>query len=137
VLTSRYLDELDVLGDDDIALGPHFEVKICDRFRLKTLSEDIVRLIIRRNRSQVFTSECGPSPITSSRRSSSGYLKPVFFQVSYAGRANDGLVARYRCDAGFLLEGNPLTICLHGEWRHSTPTCVTQGKHKQKFFFLG
>jgi len=25
------------LGDDDIALGPYFEVKTCDRFRLKTI----------------------------------------------------------------------------------------------------
>jgi len=28
---------LEDLGDDDIALGPHLEVKICDRFRLKTI----------------------------------------------------------------------------------------------------
>jgi len=35
-----YLVILKDLGDDDIALGLHLEVKICDdRFRLKTISE--------------------------------------------------------------------------------------------------
>jgi len=38
LLISWYLEEL---GDDDIALGPLFEVKTCGRFRLKT----IIRLI--------------------------------------------------------------------------------------------
>jgi len=32
---------LEDLGDDDIALGTHFEVKTCDRFWLKT----IIRLV--------------------------------------------------------------------------------------------
>jgi len=54
------------LGDDDIALGPHFEVKTCDWFRLKA--------IINRNRSQVFTSKCGPSAMSSSPRSSSSSM---------------------------------------------------------------
>jgi len=35
------LGDLEDLGDDDIALGPHLEVKTCNRFRLKT----IIRLI--------------------------------------------------------------------------------------------
>jgi len=31
---------LEDLGDDDITLGPHLEVKTCDRFRLKTIMTD-------------------------------------------------------------------------------------------------
>jgi len=40
-MTSRYQEELEDLGDDDIALGPRFWGKTCDRFRLKT----IIRLV--------------------------------------------------------------------------------------------
>jgi len=43
----------------------HFEIKTCDRFRLETI------ITLKRNRSQVFTSKCGPSAMSSSPRSSS------------------------------------------------------------------
>jgi len=36
-MASWYLEELEGLGEDDIAVGPHFEVITCDRFRLKTI----------------------------------------------------------------------------------------------------
>jgi len=38
----RAVKKLEDLGDDDIALGPHFEVKTYDWFRLKKPSSDPV-----------------------------------------------------------------------------------------------
>jgi len=51
------------LEDDDIAL----EVKTCDRFRLKMFDDGLHA----KPRSQVFTSKCDPSAMSSSPRSSS------------------------------------------------------------------
>jgi len=49
---------LEDLGDDETALGPHLEVKTCDRFRMM-------------NQSLAFTSKWGTSAMLSSPRSSS------------------------------------------------------------------
>jgi len=51
-------NELENLGDDDIALRPHLEVKIWDRLQLKTTI-------------RVFNPKYDPSAIPSSPRSSS------------------------------------------------------------------
>jgi len=37
IFETWYIEELEDLGDVDIALGPHLEEKTCDRFRLKTI----------------------------------------------------------------------------------------------------
>jgi len=53
---------LEDLGDDDIALGPHLEVKTC---------QTSLMVVFNRNRSQVFASKCIPSAMSSSPRYSS------------------------------------------------------------------
>jgi len=41
-LDFSYLDVLEYLGDDDIALGPHLEVKTCDLVRCRRLKDLLV-----------------------------------------------------------------------------------------------
>jgi len=58
MLTSWYLEELYDLGDDEIALRPNFDVK--NPWSVSVENHPQTDLYLYRNRSQVFTSKCGP-----------------------------------------------------------------------------
>jgi len=54
-------EELEDLEDDEIALGPHFKVKMCDLFRLNTI-------IISTKTGHRVVFQCGPSTMSSPPR---------------------------------------------------------------------